>query len=141
MKLAFELRPGRSLRLPSHRPLLLRVQQGRVWLTRRNDRDDHFIVAGRGVALAGSDRDTVVEVQGGDAAALQLQLGPVAGPLRRLWHWLRRPWADDGRASLLELDEHVLRDIGASPDVFDNLRRHQALCELRATQARLMQAR
>lgn len=141
MKLALELRPGRSLRLPTMRPLLLQVMRGRIWLTRHNDRLDHFIGAGRAVALADHDRETIVEAQGEAAATVLLSLSDGDTPLVRLRRWLQRRWQPRWPSELLQLEERALQDIGALPELVDTVRRRQALRSLQETQARLMHPR
>lgn len=70
------LRPGQPIRLPSMREAWLMVLQGRVWLTRRNDADDHFLEAGESLRLT-ADAQAVLEADGGRLAHCVLQAAPL----------------------------------------------------------------
>lgn len=61
---------GQAATLPAH-AVWLQVEAGRIWLTRSDDLDDHFIEAGQTFALEGS-LQVVVEADGPGAATLQV---------------------------------------------------------------------
>jgi len=66
------LRPGQPVRLPTSRAAWLTVLEGRVWLTCRNDADDHFLAAGEGLRLP-AGADAVLEADGGRPARCVVQ--------------------------------------------------------------------
>lgn len=72
MEHTLELNPGQTLQLRRHGALRLQVQQGRVWLTRSGDSDDHFVAAGQALQLP-PGRGTVIENDGRQPARLQLR--------------------------------------------------------------------
>ncbi len=61
--------PGEALRLGRSQGLL-RVLQGRLWLTRRDDPDDHLVAAGERIELA-AGADAVIEAYDGAAAMVE----------------------------------------------------------------------
>lgn len=69
---AIDLHPGRPLTLPPADDHWLLVLQGRIWLTRSDDPDDHFLEAGQRLLLAEQDI-VVVEADGGRLARVCLQ--------------------------------------------------------------------
>ena len=58
---------------------LVRVMQGRVWITQRNDPDDHFLDAGQALALRGGAQ-AIVGAEG--TAQVALAAAPSALRLR-----------------------------------------------------------
>lgn len=78
------LLPGEAFRVP-RRPGELLALEGRVWLTRHGDTQDHLLEAGQSFRLAGGD-DVVVEPWAhGEAATLAWQ--PLPGQGLRLAAW------------------------------------------------------
>lgn len=71
------LRPARAM--------LLTVREGRIWLTRPGDADDHVLGAGESLAVAAGQRLYVEPWRRGEAAQLawQPQRMPVALPVLR----------------------------------------------------------
>lgn len=65
------LHAGQVIALPDTAAGGLRVLQGRVWLTRHNDLDDHFLEAGQGLDLRPDDQ-VVIEAERGPARCLLL---------------------------------------------------------------------
>jgi uncharacterized protein YjiS (DUF1127 family) len=144
--LTLTIAPGRTLRLPDGAPLDLHVQSGRLWLTRCRDASDYFVGAGLSLTLDGRDDEVLVQCDSPDAARLRIQLPDalhlwtpgaagvqvlsrrvvtVPGALQRLIRGLvhravtaRR----HTRHALPELDEHLLRDIGAHPALWHDAR-------------------
>ncbi|MED5620595.1 DUF2917 domain-containing protein [Ideonella sp. BN130291] len=70
-----QLREGQHLRCNDEHPVRLSVLQGRVWLTRAGDPDDHFLVAGQSMALA-AGAQAVLSAEGGPAEVRLLQQEP-----------------------------------------------------------------
>lgn len=73
--------PAETLLLPRGRAVtlaagacVLRVESGRVWLTRSGDPDDHFIAAGESFAHDGNGQ-VVVECDSGAPARLRIRAG------------------------------------------------------------------
>lgn len=64
---SIDLPPGRAVTLPTLAGHLLRVTQGRVWLTRHGDPDDHFLDAGERMPLHDAAGPIVIEAVGGPA--------------------------------------------------------------------------
>lgn len=75
---SIDLPPGRAVTLPARPGHLLRVTQGRVWLTRSGDPDDHFVDAGERVPLDRHGGPVVIEAVGGTA---RCRLEPAADPM------------------------------------------------------------
>ncbi len=65
------LHAGQVIALPATAASGLRVLQGRVWLTRCGDPDDHFLDAGQQLHLRGDDQ-VVIEAERGPARCLLL---------------------------------------------------------------------
>jgi hypothetical protein len=61
------LAPGELCRLPDAHRLNLSVLQGRLWLTQRNDLQDHFLTAGQPLTLI-KVRDLLIENDGAEVA-------------------------------------------------------------------------
>lgn len=77
-----QLDDGELLPWPPRRPVSLTVVTGRIWLTRSNDPDDHFIDAGQPALQLRPGDGAIV---GGEGRAL-VRLAPLPpAPLR----WLR----------------------------------------------------
>jgi uncharacterized protein YjiS (DUF1127 family) len=144
MDILLNLEPGQASTLAAHGHPLLQVRSGRVWLTRRGDPADHFLVSGDQLLLGEGD-GVVVEASGDEPVRLSLSRPPgwqglVAGlwwrlaalALSRLQATTRR-WPRE----LLELDEHALQDIGAPAGVRTAVRNHREARLLRAEQLRL----
>jgi uncharacterized protein YjiS (DUF1127 family) len=129
MDITLDLAPGAVLHLPRGHRLHLRLTRGRLWLTRHDDADDHFIIPGAPVDVDGSDQ-VVVESDGPGAATLHVVvLGRSPAALWRGWRQLWRRWTGPRwPAELQGLDAHLLRDIGAHPAL---RMRAQALTESR----------
>lgn len=72
------LRPARAM--------LLTVREGRIWLTRPGDADDHVLGAGESLAVGAGQRLVVEPWRRGEAARLDWQplRAPVALPLLRV---------------------------------------------------------
>lgn len=66
---AHVLRTGELLRLPDDAGALIAVVRGRVWLTRANDPDDHFLDAGRTMRVAAGAL-ALLSAEGGPAEVL-----------------------------------------------------------------------
>jgi quercetin dioxygenase-like cupin family protein len=86
MEHTLELDPGQTLHLRRHGALRLQVQQGRVWLTRSGDTDDHFVAAGQALHLP-PGRGTVIENDGRRPARLQLLSALHTMPQRLVTTW------------------------------------------------------
>ena len=63
------LLPGQALRLPRAGGELT-VLRGRLWLTRKHDRGDHFIAAGQRVRLAAGENAVIEPADGALGASL-----------------------------------------------------------------------
>jgi Protein of unknown function (DUF2917) len=84
---------------------------GRVWMTETGDDADRFIDAGQTVALRGSGR-VVIECDSKEPARLAIVSPRLAWAAPRLaaFFGLRQRW-------WLAMDEHLLRDVGASDEM------------------------
>ena len=69
---SIDLQPGQALTLPQTGDHWLLVLQGRIWLTRSRDLDDHFLQAGERMRL-GDQGPVVVEADGRQRARCVLQ--------------------------------------------------------------------
>lgn len=123
MELTLDLAPGAVLQLPRGHALQLRLTHGRLWLTRRDDSADHFVIPGAPVDVDGDDQ-VVVEGDGPGVARVHIAVGD-ASPLsawlrwRRAWQrWSGPRWPPE----LQGLDAHLLRDIGAHPALLSQAR-------------------
>ena len=81
----FQMRWGQPMRLDSANGEL-GVLDGRVWLTRRGDLDDHVLDAGQRIVLTPDDSVVVEQWNRGEPAIVDWQ--PRAQPLR--WVWVLR---------------------------------------------------
>jgi hypothetical protein len=78
--------PGELRVLRIGRPLRLSVLQGRLWITRTGELDDHFLGPGDEIAVAPGDRVWV----GAESAACWRLLAPLRPAAAS--HAARRPW-------------------------------------------------
>jgi hypothetical protein len=81
--IVLQLAAGELLQWREWRPVRLRVVQGRVWVTRANDLDDHFLEAGESIDLAAGAR-AIVEAEGPVQVALAPQPSRATRMLDRL---------------------------------------------------------
>lgn len=81
----------------------LRVMEGRVWLTRAGDLDDHLLEAGQRIRLSAAQNAIIESWRPSDRAAVQWQPRPQALSALVLAEGLR------GLATLAEGAERVLR--------------------------------
>lgn len=117
MDITLDLAPGTVLHLPTGHRVQLHLStgtQGRLWLTRRGDADDHFILPGAVLDVEGAEQ-VVVESDGPGTATVRI----VALGRLGLWQRWRQGWQQRHGprwpAELQGLDAHLLRDIGAQP--------------------------
>jgi uncharacterized protein YjiS (DUF1127 family) len=159
--LTLAIAPGRTLRLPDGAPFDLHVQSGRLWLTRCRDASDYFVGAGLSLTLDGRHDEVLVQCDSPDAARLRIQIPDalhlwapdgagvqvlarqvtaVPGALQRLIQGLLQRAITARRnttRALPELDEHLLRDIGAHPALWQAARGKSYRQHLQLLQARL----
>lgn len=103
--MVLNLAPNGTLRMAGARGTLVRVLDGRVWITEAGRAVDAFLARGARYSVAG---DGVVVI--GAEARTRLDL-------RRGGGWLRRWWDERRtRAELEALSDHALRDIGLRRD-------------------------
>jgi Protein of unknown function (DUF2917) len=75
-------------------PSVLQVVQGRAWVTRGHDRDDHLLAPGQCFALSRGDRLVVEALPGGEPVQLEWRLAERCSLGRRLL----RAFAAEGAA-------------------------------------------
>lgn len=88
-----QLRDGELFRCDQ--ACLVRVTQGRVWITQAHDPDDHFVDTGQAFALRGGARAII-----GAEGAAQVALAAVPSRVDTLWRRLLRSGAAAPRATM-----------------------------------------
>ena len=134
MNILLQLDPGHALPLPARASYTLKVRAGRVWLTRIGDAGDHFLEPGDEMVLDGNE-GVVIECDSAASARLSLASQGSWWRQTRATLWWRlatlalsrlHPPPARWPQELLELYEHALRDIGATPPLCSAARAHHA---------------
>lgn len=86
------LQPGQMLHWQQAEAVTLRVLRGRVWVTRANDPDDHFLDAGaslrlaaRAKALIGAESATQIAIEREPRRAGAPRRRPLLAALAKAW--------------------------------------------------------
>lgn len=115
--MVLNLESNGTLRLAGARGTLVRVLDGRVWITEAGRAVDAFLARGARYSVGG---DGVVVIGAEARARLDLRRGgwrAIGSRTVGLWPTLRRWWdARRTRAELEALSDHALRDIGLTRD-------------------------